>query len=94
MSVKRSSYLQFNSLLEASLSFTPENLWVLKQQKKDQMRSNRDDMFECEAFTVDTFSMSNTSTLLHHLSVVQLSVHIDLSLGDVTRQVRNRMSDV
>lgn len=59
------------------------------------MRSNRDDMFECEAFTVDTFSMSNTSTLLlHHLSVVQLSVHIDLSLGDVTRQVRNRMSDV
>lgn len=51
-------------------------------------------MFECEAFTVDTFSMSNTSTLLLHLSVVQLSVHIDLSLGDVTRQVRNRMSDV
>lgn len=58
------------------------------------MRSNRDDMFECEAFTVNTFSMSNTSTLLLHLSVVQLSVHIDLSLGDVTRQVRNRMSDV
>ena len=43
---------------------------------------------ECEVI------MSNTSMLLHHLSVVQLSVHIDLSLRDVTRQVRNRMSDV
>lgn len=29
-----------------------------------------------------------------YLSVVKLSVHIDLSLSDVTGQVRNRMGDV
>lgn len=33
-------------------------------------------------------------TALYYLSVVKLSVHIDLSLCDVTSQVRNRMSDV
>ena len=32
--------------------------------------------------------------MVSHLSVVELSVHIDLSLSDVSREVRDGVSDV
>lgn len=43
---------------------------------------------------LSTVSKGICEAALHHLSVVKLSVHIDLSLSDVTSQVRNRMSDI
>ena len=40
------------------------------------------------------FVCNYLKVIVTHLSVVQLSVHIDLALGDVASEIGNRMSDI